>query len=210
MITHYKNIIIADDHPLILEGNKKFLTEQGFSVLATARNGNEAYNLIIQRTPHIAILDMDMPVLNGLEVAEHCSRNKLNTKIVILSLYKREEIFAEVGGLIAGYVLKEDTLEEILECLKEVGSGNTYVSKKVNEISFLNTKDTILKDLTPAEIKVLLLVAKNLTNIEIAKRLFLSKRTIEKHRSNMIQKLKLDSRPQSLVVWTQKHKDKLF
>ena len=89
-------IVIADDHPILLTGTKTFLERKNFNILATALDGNDAYNTIANNNPDIAILDFDMTKLNGLEIAEQCQQIWLITKIIILTLYKQEAILNEV------------------------------------------------------------------------------------------------------------------
>lgn len=194
-------IFIADDHPLILEGNKTFLLNNKYNVIGTANDGNKAYNQILKLNPDIAILDMDMPVITGLEVAKALKAKKLHTKIIILTLFKKTELIKEIGDSIEGYVLKEDALDEILICIKSISEGKTYISEKLSKNTFYPKTESITAKLTPTEKKILSLITQNLTSSEIAQNLFISSRTVEKHRSNIIQKLNLDSSQNSLIVW---------
>lgn len=202
-------IVIADDHPILLMGNKHYLESKGFHGIFTATNGNEAYNEILNCKPDIAILDFDMPIMNGLEVAEVCRQKELGTKIIILTLYKQELILKEVGKNIQGYILKEEAVNEIETCIQKVLSGKTYISKGLtDQIHFSNTTHQ-LEVLTAAEAKVLRYLAKNLSSAQIAEALFISKRTVEKHRSNIIKKMKIPSTQNGLLLWVQKN-PKLF
>jgi DNA-binding NarL/FixJ family response regulator len=167
--------------------------------------GNDAYNKIVQHAPDVAVLDFDMPKLNGVEVARQCNQNGIETKIIILTLFKQEAILQEVGSSIQGYVLKEDALQEIEECILEVLEGNTFVSKNMEAgIHFSNTANE-LNNLTTAEAKILRYLAKNFSSSQIAEELFISKRTVEKHRSNIIKKLEIPPTQNGLLLWVQKH-----
>ncbi|PKV49868.1 LuxR family two component transcriptional regulator [Aquimarina sp. MAR_2010_214] len=199
------SIILADDHPLILEGNTTFLTNKGYIIKGVATNGNDAYNMISKQQPNIAILDMDMPILNGIEVAEACKTNQIKTKIIILSLHKSEEIVEAVGKSIDGYILKDDALSELIKCIDTVFLNKQYISSVLVNSDLFDTKNEVIKRLTISEVKILRLIAKNMTSQEIANCLFLSKRTVEKHRSNILKKLELDSNLHSLVLWAQKN-----
>jgi len=110
-------IILADDHPLLLNGTKEYLQKSGYQVINTAINGNDAYNNILRQQPDYAILDFDMPKLNGLEIAQAIKRYKLPTKVIILSLYKQESIVSEVGITIDGYLTKDSAMEELNTCM---------------------------------------------------------------------------------------------
>ncbi|GAA4277177.1 response regulator [Aquimarina mytili] len=202
-------IFLADDHPLILEGNKVFLERNGFSVIGTAKNGNEAFNKISKLQPDIVILDMDMPIISGLEVAKALKAKKIGPKIIILTLFKKVELLKEIGNTIDGYILKEDALDEIINCIQIVTQGKTYASQKLQKGMFYNTMNTKTAKLTPTEKKILSLIDKNLTSAQIAERLFISGRTVEKHRSNIIHKLQLDSGHNALILWLQRNPDAL-
>jgi DNA-binding NarL/FixJ family response regulator len=198
-------LILADDHPLLMEGAKQHLLSHGYKILATCNNGNDAYLAILKFSPDIAILDMDMPILSGLDVAAQVKKNNLDTKIVILTLYKQEAILAEVGQSIEGYVTKDSTLEEIDTCLQKVSAGETYISSKLKGNLALNTSNKNVFALTPTEVKILKLIKQNLTSAEVADQLFISKRTVEKHRSNIVQKLGLESTHSALILWLSKN-----
>lgn len=198
-------IVIADDHPLLLTGTKAFLESKRFKVLATALDGNEAYNAIVKHNPDIAILDFDMPKLNGLEVAQECLQKKIETKIIILTLFKEEAILNEVGKTIHGYLLKEDALQEIEKCIHEVFEGKTYISSHIEEGIHFSKESEELNNLTVSESKILRYLAKNFSSSQIAEELFISKRTVEKHRSNIIKKLEIPPTQNGLLLWVQKH-----
>lgn len=198
-------IVIADDHPILLMGTRTFLESKSFDILATASDGNDAYNKIVKHQPDVAILDFDMPKLNGIEVAKQCQINGIQTKIIILTLFKEEAIAQQVGKAIQGYLLKEDALQEIENCIKAILAGETFVSKNVHaNIHFSNDLEE-LKNLTIAESKILRYLAKNFSSSQIAEELFISKRTVEKHRSNIIKKLEIPSTQNGLLLWVQKH-----
>lgn len=198
-------IIIADDHPILLTGTKAFLESKRFNVLATALDGNEAYNAIALHIPDIAILDFDMPKLNGLEIASECQKKEVATKIIILTLFKEEAILNEVGNSIQGYLLKEDALQEIEFCIQEVLAGRTCVSKHIEEGIHFSKETEVVKSLTVSELKILRYLAKNFSSSQIAEELFISKRTVEKHRSNIIKKLEIPPTQNGLLLWVQKH-----
>ena len=199
------SIVLADDHPLLLAGNAQFLKSKGYQILATSTNGNDAYNTIMKHQPKLAILDFDMPIQNGIEVAKLCLKNVLEVKIIILTLHKQEAIIKEIGNSLHGYILKDDDVQELENCIKAVVKGKTYISKNLKDNIQLNTQTNAQQELTITEIKILKHIAKNLSSSEIAETLFISKRTVEKHRSNIINKLGLKSSQNALVLWAQKN-----
>ena len=200
-------IILADDHPLLLEGTRSFLEHSNYKVLAVASDGNEAYNTILKNQPDIAILDFDMPKLNGIEVAELCKQKNIAVKIIILTLYKQEAIVKEIGQCIHGYIIKEDALSELKTCIAKIIEGQTYTSKNINEQIFFKATDINIDSLTATELKILKYLAKDLSSAAIADHLFISKRTVEKHRSNIIKKLNIPPTQNGLILWVQKHQN---
>ncbi len=206
------SIITADDHPLLLKGLNDFLLEKKYNVIGYGNNGREAYNLITKESPDIAILDIQMPFMSGLEIAKKCKSNGIATKIVLITLHKEKELYQKAQDLnIFGYILKEFALEEIEICIKTVTKGIQYFSPKIKELLGDNLLDnTALSILTPSERKILKLIAKDKTNKEIASLLFISYRTVEKHRSNIITKLNLEPKTNSLLIWAKEHQDQLM
>lgn len=206
------SIIIADDHPLLLKGLNDFLSEKDYNLVGSGTNGREAYNLITQLLPDIAILDIQMPFMSGLEIAKKCKTQDIETKIVLITLHKEKELYQKAQELnIFGYILKEFALEEIENCIKTVTAGNQFFSPKIKELlGVVFIEDNDLNILTPSEKKILKLIAKDKTNKEIASQLFISYRTVEKHRSNMITKLNLEPKTNSLLIWAKEHHDKLL
>jgi len=206
------SIITADDHPLLLKGLNDFLIEKKYNIIDSATDGNAAYNSIIKHKPEIAILDIQMPIMSGLEVAKKCKQNNLPTKIVLITLHKEKDLYLEAKRLnVFGYVLKEFAIEEIENCLKSVLENTPYFSPKIKpSLSVSDSENSTLQLLTPSEKKILKLIAKDKTNKQIADMLFISSRTVEKHRSNIINKLKLEHKTNSLLIWTKENQANLF
>ena len=206
------SIITADDHPLLLKGLNDFLLEKNYNLIGSGNNGREAYNLIAKQNPDIAILDIQMPFMSGLEIAKNCKTNGLDTKIVLITLHKERELYKKAQDLnIFGYILKEFALEEIENCINTVSKGEHYFSPKIVDVlADESSEDSSLLDLTPSEKKILKLIAKDKTNKEIATLLFISYRTVEKHRSNIITKLKLEPKTNSLLIWAKEHHQKFI
>ena len=202
------NIFIADDHPLLLKGLKDLIEEKKYAVVGTATDGLSAYNFIIQNKPDIAILDVEMPKLTGIEIAKSCLKNNCPTKIILITLHKELDLYLQAKKLnIYGYLLKEFALDEIVNCLQSVTENKPYFSDEIKKLlSFDEESDTVLKDLTPIEKRVLKLIAKDKTNKEIGRLLFISHRTVEKHRAKAITKLNIESKTGALFKWVQKNK----
>jgi len=204
-------IIIADDHPLILKGLQDFLDEKKYNVLASAKNGKEALALIKAHVPDIAVLDIKMPFLTGLEVAEKCKADALPTKIVLITFEKDEITYNKAKELgVYGYILKEFALDEIENCITSIIKNQSYFSPEL--IAYIEVDDSPeeLKSLTKTELKILKLITKNKTAKEISQELFSSPRTVEKHKSNIIRKLNIQKTKNSLLIWAKENEKHLL
>lgn len=202
------SIIIADDHPLILKGLTDFLTEKGYNLIGSAENGKEAFALIESQKPAIAILDIQMPFLTGLQIAEKCKNLGLTTKIILITFEKDEAIYNEAKVLdIYGYVLKEFALVEIENCIAAVLDGKSYFSPEIIEFLEIVEPPEKWELMTPTEKEILKLMAKNNTGAEIGELLSVSTRTVEKHKSNIIRKLDLCGKQNSLLIWVKENQD---
>lgn len=201
-------IIIADDHPVMRSGIKSVLQNNNqIQILAEAVDGEETWGLIKKYQPNIALLDVEMPKMSGLEITRRVSEQKLNTKIIFLTMYKEEDMFNEAMDAGAwGYVLKENAIEDIIESIKAVFEGNYYISPLISRylINRLNKKQKFeseqpsINQLTKTERAILKLIAEGKTSQQIADELHISYKTVENHRNNISKKLNL-SGPHSLL-----------
>lgn len=201
-------ILIADDHPFTLIGTKGFVESLGYKVEDICSNGITAYNLINTHQPNIAILDINMPGMDGLEVLEKVHRQKLKTKVILLTMHKEMTVFKKANQFeVSGYILKENAQEELQLCLEAVKKGNQYISKNLeNDLLVDNAmSDNLLDKLTFTEKKILELIAQQKTSKQIAEMLFISEKTVEGHRTNIIQKLELPKEKNVLLVWASKY-----
>ncbi|MEQ9300966.1 MAG: response regulator transcription factor [Cyclobacteriaceae bacterium] len=200
-------LLIADDHAFLLKGLKEHLASNGYQVVGEATDGQVALDLILQLNPNMAILDIEMPSLSGFSIADYCKKHNLLTKIIILSFHKEPEFVNQAKHLgISGYLLKEDTSDEIFECIDAVFNGQSYFSKNLEMKPDGANMTGQLTLLTPSELKILRLIAQAKSTTEIAEMLFISERTVEKHRSNTLSKLCLSGQPNSLAIWAIEHK----
>lgn len=197
-------ILIADDHPFTLQGTKSFVESYGYKVTDTCSNGISALNLIKLHLPEIAILDINMPGLDGLDVAKKIQEEKITTKIILLTMHKELTIYKKANEYgIYGYILKEHAQTELKNCLLKVKKGNKYVSVFLEDDLIINTSNEItdLSKLTFSEKKILEQVALQKTSKQIGELLFLSEKTVEGHRSKIIEKLGLPKEKNTLLKW---------
>jgi DNA-binding NarL/FixJ family response regulator len=212
-------IIIADDHPIVRKGLRETIEEESnFIVLAELTNGQEAIEAIGKFNPKVTILDIDMPVMNGFDVARAIREKKLPTEIIFMTMHRDEDLFNEAIDLGAkGFVLKDSALTDIIECVKAVAASQHYTSHALTSFLInrsrraigLTGKQPSINDLTQTERRVLKLIAENLTTKEIGEQLFISPRTVEKHRENICQKLNLQG-SHSLLKFALQHKSQLL
>lgn len=194
-------IIVADDHPIFRRGLKAMIeAEADLKVTAEADNGETALDVICEHEPDIAILDLDMPKMDGFEVARQIQDKNLAVELIFLTMHNSESIFNTALDLgVKGYVLKDGALPEIIDAIHAVRKGKKYISQPLTTLltnrgsrlteNFENR--TRLQDLSAAERRVLKLVAQDKTSRQIADELFISIRTVDRHRANMSEKLNL-------------------
>jgi len=194
-------VLIVDDHPLFRNGLRAVITSSPrFDLVGEAADGEAALKFILEKKPDVAVLDVNLPGLTGLEVARKLQSKKNSTRLIILTMHKEEDMINRALDFgVNGFVLKENAVEDILEAIATVAKGESYLSPSVsgflirrrNRAEALAAKKPGLEDLTKAERRVLKLVAEKKTSKEIAAELFISPRTVEAHRANICQKLEL-------------------
>jgi DNA-binding NarL/FixJ family response regulator len=194
-------LIIADDHPLFRKGLREVIeSDPAVQIVGEAGDGVTALKLIQQLAPAMAVLDVDMPQMGGLTVAHEIQKQRLETDVVFLTMYKEEDLFNEAMDVGArAYVLKDSAVDDILNAIHTVEDGKYYISsvlcdyliKRSTRVERLLRQTPSLEDLTPAELRVLKLVAGNKTSKEIADLLSISHKTVENHRTNIASKLHL-------------------
>jgi DNA-binding NarL/FixJ family response regulator len=195
-------LIIADDHPIFRKGLLDILkSDKSFQILAEASDGNEALELILLHQPDVAILDVDMPNMSGIEVCRNALKLKSKTRFVILTMYKEEDLFNEAMNIgVSGYVLKDNTVDDIINCINSVAQNDVYISpnikqflisRKEKDIGNDSMKKKLLK-ITISEMRILKLISENKSSKEIAALLFISYKTVENHRYNICRKMELE------------------
>jgi len=210
------SVLIADDHPIFRNGIKVILKGMNdIELCAEASNGEEAYTFICSVFPDIAILDLDMPILNGIDVCRKVKEEGLSSKCIILTMHKEKHFFNEAmesGAM--GYILKDHAEDELIRCINNVREGKKYVSDRIAE--YLTEIDTgreidegIRKNfqlLTATEKVIIRLVSQGKSSLEIASHLFISSNTVDNHRANMTKKLQLEGK-NSLLKFAIQHID---
>lgn len=200
------SILIADDHSMIREGLKQLLElEQNFNVIGFADNGRKAIDKINELHPDILLLDVNMPVLGGIETLAEIRKNNINVKVIMLTIHNEREYLIKVVELgCDGYILKESDSDELKNAIYNVYEGKRYIQPNMTPMlnSYLASKaedDKKLVGLTKREIQVLKLVAEGMFNRDIAERLEISERTVKNHIANIFKKIQVSDRTQAAV-----------
>lgn len=211
-------LIIADDHPIFRQGLVRIVgAAEDFDLVGEAGDGETALGLIMKLRPAMAVMDVSMPGLTGLEILRRVKEDGIEIDVVVLTMYREEEYFSEAMDLGAkGYLLKESAVGDLLQCLRVVAGGGYYVSPLVSSFLIrrkamrdgLHERIPALDTLTAAERQILSLIALNLTSKEIASRLHISHRTVQNHRANICIKLGLEGH-NKLFQFAYEHKDLL-
>lgn len=191
------NVLIADDHQMFIDGLKALLRDlPGIKVVGEAGNGKEAILRCKDNPVDIVIMDVNMPVMDGVEATKELCKTNTNLKILGLSMHRdRHFILDMLKSGASGYILKNTGKKDLLDAILTLHKGETYVSEEVNKIlltSFLkdSAKYEINERISGRETEVLENIAVGLTTLEIGEKLFISKNTVETHRKNLLYKLK--------------------
>ncbi|NNF35505.1 MAG: response regulator transcription factor [Saprospiraceae bacterium] len=203
----------ADDHPILRKGISDLIIESdGLDWVGSAENGKEALQKIESIEPDVAVLDIEMPFMTGLEVAKTLLEKNIKTEFILLTLFKSGDFLQNALNMgIKGYLLKESTTKEILDCINSVASGIPYVNSSMTQylLKRKKVKDDVLSSLSAHEINILKLIAQKKTSAEIADMLFISPKTVSNHRSNINKKLQLSGQQNALLKWALENKNLL-
>ena len=202
-------VIIADDHPAFREGLERLLQEEeDIEVVGQAGDGEAAIMVSTELQPDVAILDIAMPKLNGLEAAKQIKAASPNTSILILSTYDNEQyVLSAIDVGVEGYLLKSVGVRELAGAIRALHGGETVldtgVARKIfQQLSSAGDKERTSKasnELNPREVEVLKLISGGMANKEIAQKLVISVRTVETHLANIYLKLKVNSRTEAVL-----------
>ncbi len=191
------SIVIADDHPVFRQGLRHVIdAEPDLRILGEAGDGEEAIGMITGLRPHVGLLDINMPRKNGLDVAAHVAEKRLPVSLIILTMYDEEDVFNKAVGLgVKGYILKDSAVLDIINGIRTVARGEYFFSPSMSNHLMKRSAPKAeqlgdaIERLTPAERKILRLVAENKASAEIAEELYISERTVEHHRAHIREKL---------------------
>ena len=195
-------VLLADDHKIFRDGLRTLIEKEGMDVLGEAENGRMAIKLAEKLMPDVVIMDVSMPDMNGIEATRKIIAAIPNVKVIGLSMHSdRRFVLGMLEAGASGYLLKDCAFEELASAIAQVSTGNAYLSPKIADVvvkGYLNKTDDTRPGgagavLTSREREILQLIAEGLTAKEVAAHVFLSVKTVETHRRNIMQKLNMRS-----------------
>jgi DNA-binding NarL/FixJ family response regulator len=195
------NLIICDDQEVVCQGLKAILsTTEAINVLGIANNGVELIEKIKKKAPHVVLMDLKMPVMNGLQATKEIKQKYPQIKVLVLTTYDADAwVFDAIRNGADGYLLKDASREKLIQAIVDVSKGRTPVDEKIAK-GVQKGETLVGKKLTDREKEILGLIANGLSNAEIAQEIFLSKGTVRNYVSAILEKLEVKDRTQAAVV----------
>lgn len=204
------SIIIADDHPISAKGMESILIQLGFEILGNHQNGLNALNDIFQKKPDYVLLDIQMPGLSGLEVAEQLKKKGVRTNVMIYTMFTELSFLKKAKALdVKGYMLKDFALEDLKKCIASIKKGKPWFHPELTDklqATKVEFSPDLFSKLSQRERTILSSVADGKSTKTIAQDMFISERTVESHRRSIIKKLELPSKKNALLMWAIENK----
>jgi DNA-binding NarL/FixJ family response regulator len=192
-MTSALRVVLADDHPVVRHGLRGLLEREGFAVVGEAADGKEAIRIARELRPDVAVLDLSMPLVSGLEAARSLQSEEVVKGVVLLTVHREDHYVLEaLRAGIRGYVLKSQAPQDIAEAIRRVAKGGVYLSPGLSELlldAYVNRREPVADPLSPRERQVLQLVAEGKTTKEVAVVLDISVKTADSHRTRLMKKL---------------------
>lgn len=187
------NLLLVDDHAIVTDGLRSLLsTDSMFDIKGEARNGKEALEMLSYLKVDLVLMDIDMPQMNGIEALKVIRKEYDQVRVIILTMHDEKamiKLLLDAGA--DGYLLKNSPKEDLIKAIEAVMAGQQHLSEEVNSVLLSSDKPQsgALSQLTEREVEIVKLIAEGLSNKEIGEKLFISHRTVDTHRTNLMQKL---------------------
>ncbi|NOQ74043.1 MAG: response regulator [Crocinitomix sp.] len=194
-------VLIADDHPLVAEGIKNSIaSNENITIVKMAENGKVALEYIEVNLVDIALLDIDMPEMNGIQCATEILKHHKEVKVLMLSMYQEKSMIKKLMDLgVKGYLLKTIATHELIEAIQTIHGGGEYFGDEINQTLLADDRDTpiqpliekspLVDELTKREKEIIKLITQGLTNSQMGEKLFISPKTVDTHRTNIMKKV---------------------
>jgi DNA-binding NarL/FixJ family response regulator len=186
------NLLLVDDHAIVTDGLKALLEgEEKFTIKGEASNGKDALQMLRMLKVDVVLLDVDMPVMNGIDCAKMILRDFPDVRIIMLTMHDEKEMIRLLLDMgVHGYLLKNSSKDELHHAIEDVINDRNYISEQAGRILLQpDLKPELPVDLTDREIEIVKLIAEGLSNKEIGEQLFISHRTVDTHRTNLMTKI---------------------
>jgi DNA-binding NarL/FixJ family response regulator len=190
--SHPVNLLLVDDHVIVTDGLKALLEgDVNFVIKGEASNGRDALHMLSMLKVDVVLLDVDMPVMNGIDCAKIILRDYPNVRIIMLTMHDEKEMIRLLLDMgVHGYLLKNSTKDELHQAIADVRNDRNYISEQAGRILLQpDQRPQLPVDLTDREVEIVKLIAEGLSNKEIGERLFISHRTVDTHRTNLMTKI---------------------
>src|SRR6201984_2582231 len=188
-------LLLADDHALIRQGLKALLEKQGFQIVSEASDGQEALRSVEKTQPDVAIIDISMPILNGIDAARELKKSAPKTKVILLTQHDEDQYVTEaLRAGVKGYVLKSQAADDLIHAIREVCKGSVYLSPSISRAvvdAYLSKTYVSPDPLSTRERQVLQLVGEGKSTKDIAMQLGISVKTAESHRARLMRTVEL-------------------
>ncbi len=199
-------VLIADDHSMVREGLKQLIElEDDIEVIKLVGDGKSCINCIKTDKPDIVLLDINMPVMNGLEVLEYLRDENIEANVIVLTIHNEVEYLLKAIDIgVKGYILKDGDSDLLLSAIRSVNQGESYIQPNMatmllKRVQVMDREERVKSSLTRREIEVLKLITNGLLNREIAETLDISEKTVKNHVSNIFRKIDVNDRTQAAV-----------
>jgi DNA-binding NarL/FixJ family response regulator len=200
-------VMIADDHNVVRAGLEQLLgANEDVEIVAAARNGQEAFDLCLEHSPDVVLMDLNMPVLDGIQATQRIRQALPSTRVVVLTSFSdRERILDALDAGAIGYLLKDAEPEELIQGIKAAARGESPLAPKAaGAVLQARVDSRPIEELSAREREVLVLVGSGIPNKQIARRLGISEKTVKVHLTNVFRRIGVEDRTQA-ALWAERH-----